>query len=81
MKDKSIGNKEDTKRLNNLQSYEEDMNIYFICYMAGVIVLAIFLNLCINTKSTDEYYEKYYVLEDYENNYKHGDEELEYEDR
>ena len=72
MKNKIINNTT-TDRLNNLQNYKGDKNTYFIYYISGVIVLAMFLNLAVKTESTDEYYEKYYVLEDYVDNYENSD--------
>ncbi|WP_434794741.1 hypothetical protein TPDSL_19190 [Terrisporobacter petrolearius] len=58
-----------TKNLNSSQNYNKDKNVYFTYYIAGLIILAVFLNLAVKIDSTDEYYEKYYVLEEYMNNY------------
>jgi len=58
-----------TKNLNSSQNYNKDKNVYFAYYIAGLIILAVFLNLAVKIDSTDEYYEKYYVLEEYMNNY------------
>lgn len=80
MKNEPTNKKRTTKKLNSSQSYNQDKNMYFIYYMAGVIVLAVFLNLAVNIKSTDEYYEKYYVLEDYVNNYEETDDEEDLEE-
>ena len=69
MKNELTNNSIATKKLNSSKNYNKDKNTYFIYYIAGVIVLGVFLNLAVNIKSTDEYYEKYYVLEDYISNY------------
>jgi len=58
-----------TKNLDSSQNYNKDKNVYFTYYIAGLIILAVFLNLAVKIDSTDEYYEKYYVLEEYMNNY------------
>lgn len=58
-----------TENLNSSQNYNKDKNVYFAYYIAGLIILAVFLNLAVKIDSTDEYYEKYYVLEEYMNNY------------
>lgn len=73
MKNKVINNTTTTDKLNNSQNYRVDKNTYFIYYIAGVIVLAVFLNLAMKIESTEEYYEKYYVLEDYMANYENSD--------
>ncbi|WP_434796446.1 hypothetical protein [Terrisporobacter vanillatitrophus] len=69
MKNKVSNNNIATKDLNSSQNYDKDKNLYFAYYIAGVIILAVFLNLAVKIESTDEYYEKYYVLEEYMNNY------------
>lgn len=69
MKNKVSNNDIATKDLNSSQNYDKDKNLYFAYYIAGVIILAVFLNLAVKIESTDEYYEKYYVLEEYMNNY------------
>lgn len=73
MKNELTNNSIATKKLNSSKNYNKDKNTYFIYYIAGVIVLGVFLNLAVNIKSTDEYYEKYYVLEDYISNYEEED--------
>ena len=42
MKNEPTNKKRTTKKLNSSQSYNQDKNMYFIYYMAGVIVLAVF---------------------------------------
>ncbi len=64
-----VNNNIATKNLNSSQNYNKDKNVYFAYYIAGLIILAVFLNLAVKIDSTDEYYEKYYVLEEYMNNY------------
>ena len=59
MKNELTNNSIATKKLNSSKNYNKDKNTYFIYYIAGVIVLGVFLNLAVNIKSTDEYYEKY----------------------
>lgn len=69
MNNKVSNNDIATKNLNSSQNYNKDKNVYFAYYIAGLIILAVFLNLAVKIDSTDEYYEKYYVLEEYMNNY------------
>ena len=69
MNNKVSNNDIATENLNGSQNYNKDKNMYFAYYIAGLIILAAFLNLAVKIDSTDEYYEKYYVLEEYMNNY------------